>query len=414
MRGGQRISVAAFAVAGLSTGLLGADQGGFFPRTWPWAALAFAAVGALAILSSAELRTPRAAVALICGLALLAVWTTCSALWSTEPQASLREAALTPVYVSAALALTALAAAAGATPILLGLAAGATGTAVYSLTDRLLHGPHLADQQASLLVRPLGYANALGALCAIALVVILAFALGARRRAEALVAGLVAVPLGVALALTGSRGSWLAGAVGLAVAAVLMARGRRWATATAAIGGLALTTLYVLTAFTIPVGLQARGDYWHVAWHVAGNHPLLGTGAGTYDLAWAAFGDLGRWSQALDAHSLYLESFAELGVIGLVLVLALVAPLVSGLRAERPSTALAASLGGATTFLLHAGLDWDWEMPAVTIAGIACLAATLGASEPQLRVGPRLRIAALSIAVATIAAYSVLLVVRAT
>jgi O-antigen ligase len=169
----------------------------------------------------------------------------------------------------------------------------------------------------------------------------------------------------------------VAATAGLVVAIALLAGGRRWATVAAALVAIALAGLSVIPAFSAPDSLQARGDYWHVAWHVVHAHPLLGTGAGTYDLAWAAYGDLGRWGGALDAHSLYLESLAELGMVGFVLVGALLAPLVSVLRVDRRSTASAAALGGAVTFLVHAGLDWDWEMPAVTVAGLVCLAATV-------------------------------------
>ena len=31
------------------------------------------------------------------------------------------------------------------------------------------------------------------------------------------------------------------------------------------------------------------GDYWHVGWQVAKRHPLIGSGAGTFDLGWAAY-----------------------------------------------------------------------------------------------------------------------------
>ena len=280
--------------------LLAADQGGFFSRTWPWAALAFGAVAALALLTSGELRTRRAALVFVTGLAALAAWTACSVLWSSEPQISLQEAVRTPVYVAAALALTILAAADGSTAILFGFVAGATGTAAYSLVDRLAHGAHRGDQQATLLERPLGYANALGALCAIALVVALTLVLGARGRSRsrpaATAAGVIsAAVLAIALVLTQSRAAWAAGALGLAVVVAATAPRRRLAIAAAASAGLAIVALSVVPAVAIPATLQARGDYWHVAWRVAGDHPLLGTGAGTYDLAWTAFGNLARW-----------------------------------------------------------------------------------------------------------------------
>jgi hypothetical protein len=37
-----------------------------------------------------------------------------------------------------------------------------------------------------------------------------------------------------------------------------------------------------------------------------------------------------------------------------------------------PSAAGAAAAGAYVAFLFHAGVDWDWEMPAVTVAGLAC------------------------------------------
>jgi hypothetical protein len=33
-----------------------------------------------------------------------------------------------------------------------------------------------------------------------------------------------------------------------------------------------------------------------------------------------------------------------------------------------------AAAGATIAFLVHAGLDWDWEMPAVVVAGLACAA----------------------------------------
>jgi hypothetical protein len=378
---------AAFLVAGLGTGLLAADQGGFYPRTWPWAALAFGAVAALTLLATPGLRIPRSGIVLVGGLGLLCAWTAISAQWSLEPSSSLREAERTLVYVAAALALVLLAAAVGATPLLLGLATAAVATACYSLVERAVRGPHLVDQQASLLERPLGYANALGALCAIGLVVVLTLAVRARSHAGRLILLGTAGPLALALALTGSRGSVVAAVAGLVVAAALLAGGRRWAAVGAALVAAMLVVAGVVAAVATPDVLQARGDYWHVAWHVARTHPALGTGAGTYDATWAAYGDLTRWGGALDAHSLYLESLAELGPFGLVLVITLLAPVVAVLATGRRSPVLAASLGGAVTFLVHAGLDWDWEMPAVTLAGLVCLAALVGRRNASFATG---------------------------
>ena len=52
-----------------------------------------------------------------------------------------------------------------------------------------------------------------------------------------------------------------------------------------------------------------------------------------------------------------------------------------------------AALGAYTAFLVHAGIDWDWEMPAVTLAALVCGAALLlaahGAESRPLARGAR-------------------------
>jgi hypothetical protein len=87
---------------------------------------------------------------------------------------------------------------------------------------------------------------------------------------------------------------------------------------------------------------------------------------------------------AREAHSLYLETLAELGPLGLALLLTvLTVPLMAAVRA-RGSPLVPVAAGAYVAFLVHAGADWDWEMPAVTLAGLACAAALLvAARRPQ-------------------------------
>jgi O-antigen ligase/uncharacterized membrane protein len=120
---------------------------------------------------------------------------------------------------------------------------------------------------------------------------------------------------------------------------------------------------------------SSRSDYWRVAWEDVEEHPLLGSGAGSYQRRWLR--DRPSDLPVRDAHSLYLEVLAELGPLGLLLLLAaLAAPLAGGVQArDRPS--VPAALAAYCCFLVHAGVDWDWELPAVTIAGLAAGAALL-------------------------------------
>jgi O-antigen ligase len=62
---------------------------------------------------------------------------------------------------------------------------------------------------------------------------------------------------------------------------------------------------------TNPFGEQ-RPYYWAAAWHDYQSHPFLGSGAGTYAISWHEERPLPVNVQ--DAHSLYLETLAEVAL----------------------------------------------------------------------------------------------------
>jgi hypothetical protein len=129
---------------------------------------------------------------------------------------------------------------------------------------------------------------------------------------------------------------------------------------------------------------EPRASYYRVAWrHEVLTDPLLGTGAGTFGHYWVRFGNPIAFGGALDTHSLYLETLAELGPVGLLLVAAfLLAPL-RGVIRRRGVAYVPAAAGAYAAFLVHAGLDWDWEVPAVVVAALCCAAAVAAADlEP--------------------------------
>ncbi len=132
-----------------------------------------------------------------------------------------------------------------------------------------------------------------------------------------------------------------------------------------------------------------RRDLWALSIDLAERHPWGGIGAGTFEFAWNQ--DASRSSHIVDAHSLYLESFAELGLPGGLLVLAVVGVLLTAaLRApprERDGTARAATAGAAAAFLVFAigaGVDWLWESTAVCAFALVLGAVAVADAAPPI------------------------------
>ena len=86
---------------------------------------------------------------------------------------------------------------------------------------------------------------------------------------------------------------------------------------------------------------------------------------------------------AKDAHSLYIETLGELGLVGAAILAALIVGLaVAARRAFRRLPVQAAgAIAALSVFAVHAGLDWDWEMPAVSLVALLCAGALIAWSE---------------------------------
>lgn len=126
------------------------------------------------------------------------------------------------------------------------------------------------------------------------------------------------------------------------------------------------------------VGLSGSGriDKWRIAWkHEIVPHPWLGTGAGTFERYWLRYRPTAVGAK--NAHNLYLETLATLGPVGLALLLGLVVvPFWAAIRSR--GTPLAPALLAAwTAFVLHAAIDWDWQVTALVLAALGCAAALL-------------------------------------
>jgi hypothetical protein len=58
------------------------------------------------------------------------------------------------------------------------------------------------------------------------------------------------------------------------------------------------------------------------------------------------------------------------------------------LRRARGHPLVSVAAGAYVAYLVHAGVDWDWELPAVTLAGLLCGAALLLAGRSSAARGP--------------------------
>jgi hypothetical protein len=154
---------------------------------------------------------------------------------------------------------------------------------------------------------------------------------------------------------------------------------------------------------------ESRYALWRSAIDESKTAPLIGTGAGTFAYWW--YRDAAGTEAVQDAHSLYLQTLGELGIVGLLLLLGFFAVVLGGgtvaaLRAGSERSLLAAALAGCTAFFLAAAVDWNWQMPALPVAalmlGSALVMATRSApgAEAQLRRLPlRVGIAAAALVV---------------
>ena len=135
-------------------------------------------------------------------------------------------------------------------------------------------------------------------------------------------------------------------------------------------------------AHLLSSGGSGRWQFWSAAVDGWRDAPVVGKGAGTYEAWWAQHGSIRLFVR--DAHSLYLETLAELGLLGLAIVLALVVTgLVVGVRrAQRADgdvrVTVAALTAAFAAFAAAAAFEWVWELTVVSVVAVAALALVAG------------------------------------
>ena len=130
-----------------------------------------------------------------------------------------------------------------------------------------------------------------------------------------------------------------------------------------------------------------RLEHWRVALDSSRDQRLEGVGAGTYGLQWFRHRDSDFLTT--EAHSLYVETLSELGVAGLACLLVAIGMLLAAPIARwrrRPAAAAVLAIGVA--WALHCAIDWDWEMPAVTLVPLV-LCASAACVVPRPSAGRR-------------------------
>ncbi len=153
---------------------------------------------------------------------------------------------------------------------------------------------------------------------------------------------------------------------------------------------------------------ESRYEFWTVAAEQNSADPLIGTGSGTFEFWWTRNSD--GSGTVRDAHSLYMQTLGELGVLGILLLAGfLLVVLVGGgrnaLRAPPPERSmLAAALAGCVGFCFAAAFDWLWQIPALSIATLLLAVALVlpgvgseGGEPTPLGLSRRLGVAAVSL-----------------
>jgi hypothetical protein len=123
---------------------------------------------------------------------------------------------------------------------------------------------------------------------------------------------------------------------------------------------------------------SSRPLYWGDGFKVGGHSPVAGVGAGAFAVAVRRDAS----DRVNHAHSYVVQTFADLGVVGLLVSAALLLACLWGWRdalgaARRGSDSeavatLAALLAVAVIFGIHSAIDWTWFVPGCTVPAVVC------------------------------------------
>jgi hypothetical protein len=125
-----------------------------------------------------------------------------------------------------------------------------------------------------------------------------------------------------------------------------------------------------------------RYQYWQAAAHAFDAHPWKGIGPGTFQFYWAQHNTLHEFVR--NAHSLWMETLAELGIPGLALiggffVFTLIAGGARALTGPREARlVIGTAVAGVAGFCAAASFDWAWQIGAIPLVAVLLVAVALG------------------------------------
>lgn len=132
-----------------------------------------------------------------------------------------------------------------------------------------------------------------------------------------------------------------------------------------------------------------RYQYWQVAMHAFDANPAKGIGPGTFQFYWAQHQQLGEFVR--NAHSLWIETLAEAGIVGLALIGGFFAfTLIAGSRraARLPAELglpVATAVAGVAAFCAAAAFDWVWQIGVIPVIAMLLVAVALGPVHHRAR-----------------------------
>jgi exopolysaccharide production protein ExoQ len=340
--------------------------------------VAYLLVFAATIVAAIERRGLRAFANLPVAFAILLIWCVASAAWSLQPAVTFRRAGLEIIVVLSALLSIETLGTEKALRILRFVLAGVLIVNWISipLTARAIHQPGELDPSVVGDWRGLYFhKNIAGGVCAISALVFLFFAIARKSRIDiALFAGALGF-----LVMTHSKSSLGLLPVAIAMGAVYRFAWRRKLDRSIVVVAFALLLVLAAAAFYLDAGAIARvledpaqftgrTAIWQAEVNFIRDHPLLGSGFGSFSDTGAASPlhgyTGGSWVEAAaHGHNAYLQLLVTIGGIGFVLaVLNFIAlPMISFWRAGNAQLELHAFLFAIFTFvLLHNVLESDF------------------------------------------------------